>query len=177
MAILPIVKYPDKRLKTKSQKVWEFDENLHTLLNDMYETMIATNGIGLAAIQVAKPICALIITLPREDGEQYEEDRLEIINPTLINATGASLYQEGCLSVPGFYEEIERFAEVSVAYQNRFGEEKVLKADGLLAIAIQHEMDHLNGVLFVDKLPLLRRKKFEKELKRIQKEQKSSQTN
>lgn len=174
MAILPIVKYPDKRLKTKSQKVREFDEGLHTLLDDMYETMIATNGIGLAAIQVNKPICALVITLPREeDGQQYEEDRLELINPILLKTQGIVTYQEGCLSVPGFYEEIERFESVSIGYQDRFGVERVLQADGLLAIAVQHEMDHLDGVLFVDRLPILRRKKFEKELKRIQKEQKS----
>ena len=174
MAILPIVKYPNKRLKVKSQVVREFDENLHKLLDDMYETMIATNGIGLAAIQVDMPICALIITLPREeDGQQYEEDKLELINPTLLKTQGTTTYQEGCLSVPGFYEEIERFESISVGYQDRFGVEKVRQADGLLAIAGQHEMDHLNGVLFVDRLPILRRKKFEKELKRIQKEQKA----
>lgn len=174
MAILPIVKYPNKRLKIKSQVVREFDANLHKLLDDMYETMIATNGIGLAAIQVDMPICALIITLPRkEDGQQYEEDKLELINPTLLKTQGTTTYQEGCLSVPGFYEEIERFESISVGYQDRFGVEKVLQADGLLAIAVQHEMDHLNGVLFVDRLPILRRKKFEKELKRIQKEQKA----
>lgn len=174
MAILPIVKYPNKRLKIKSQVVREFDANLHKLLDDMYETMIATNGIGLAAIQVDMPICALIITLPREeDGQQYEEDKLELINPTLLKTQGTTTYQEGCLSVPGFYEEIERFESISVGHQDRFGVEKVLQADGLLAIAVQHEMDHLNGVLFVDRLPILRRKKFEKELKRIQKEQKA----
>lgn len=174
MAILPIVKYPNKRLKVKSQVVREFDANLHKLLDDMYETMIATSGIGLAAIQVDMPICALIITLPREeDGQQYEEDKLELINPTLLKTQGTTTYQEGCLSVPGFYEEIERFESISVGYQDRFGVEKVLQADGLLAIAVQHEMDHLNGVLFVDRLPILRRKKFEKELKRIQKEQKA----
>ena len=106
-------------------------------------------------------------------GSNMKRDRLELINPTLLKTQGIVTYQEGCLSVPGFYEEIERFESVSIGYQDRFGVERVLQADGLLAIAVQHEMDHLDGVLFVDRLPILRRKKFEKELKRIQKEQKS----
>ena len=173
MAILSILKYPHPTLKKQSEKVTAFDSALHTLLDNMYETMTSTNGIGLAAIQVGVPLRILIINIPREeDGNQYEEDTLEIINPTFLKTEGIVVYQEGCLSVPGFYEDIERFKEVSIAYQDRFGEEKVLQAEGLLAIALQHEIDHLNGVLFVDKLPILRRKKFEKELKKLQKSKK-----
>ncbi len=173
MPLLQILKYPNPKLKQKSTTISVFDEKLHSLLDDMYETMIQSNGIGLAAIQVGVPLRALVINLPREDNEQYKEDVLEIINPTFLKTQGATLYQEGCLSVPGFYEEIERFEHISLAYQNRFGEEKILQASELLAIAIQHEIDHLDGIVFVDRLPLLRRKKFEKELKKLQKEAKA----
>ena len=188
--LLTILKHPNSKLKQKSNPVEDFDENLHQFLDDMYETMIHSGGIGLAAIQVGKPIRALVINIPREiegaqpelqeDGsyaiptEQRKEDLLEIINPVFLKQDGRTLYKEGCLSVPGFFEDIDRFESVSVAYQDRFGKEHILQADGTLAICLQHEIDHLNGILFVDKLPILRRKKFEKELKKLQKEQKQN---
>ena len=174
---MTIIKYPDSRLKQKSSPVEVFDENLAQMLDEMYQIMTQTNGIGLAAIQVGIPLRALIINLHREDGEQYKEDTLEIINPVILKTKGLTTYREGCLSVPGFYEDIERFEEVSIAYQDRHGQEKILQATELLAIAIQHEMDHLEGILFIDKLPLLRRKKFEKDLKKIQKEQRDKKSN
>lgn len=171
---LSIVEYPDKKLREKSEKVVSFDKNLHELLDAMYPIMIDTNGIGLAAIQVAKPIQALILNIPDEDGEQPYENLLEIINPVITTKEGVTTYQEGCLSVPGFYEDINRYETISVNYQDRDGNTCSLEADGLLSIAIQHEMDHLNGVLFIDKLSYSRRKKFEKEYKRAQKEKKAS---
>ena len=171
---LTIVEYPDKRLRQKSKEVTNFDGELHALLDAMYPLMINTNGIGLAAIQVAHPIRALILNIPDEDGEQPDENLLEIINPVLIEAEGETLYQEGCLSVPQFYEDIKRHEKVTINYQDREGNTKRLEADGLLAIAIQHEMDHLEGILFIDKLSYARRKKFEKEYKRLQKERKKS---
>jgi peptide deformylase len=167
---LPIVTYPDKRLKAVSEPVTVFDEALHAFLDDMYETMIASNGIGLAAIQVDRPIRVLILTLPDEEGNQSKEDLLEIINPEIIFSDGSTYYQEGCLSVPGFYEDVERFEKVTITYQNRHGETSELEADGLLSVAIQHEMDHLGGKLFIEKLSYARRKKFEKEYKKAQKE-------
>jgi len=172
--ILPIVTYPDKRLKSVSEAVADFDAELHTLLDDMYETMIATNGIGLAAIQVDRAIRALIINLPNEDEEglQVKENLLEIINPVITHSEGTTTYQEGCLSVPKFYEDVERFETIGITYQDRHGNECSLEADGLLSIAVQHEMDHLEGRLFIEKLSYARRKKFEKEYKRLQKEQK-----
>lgn len=171
---LQILKYPNPILKKKSTQVKEFDENLHKILDDMYETLMESSGIGLAAIQVGIQKRIFLINLYREEDElRHKEDLLEIINPVFLKKENAKMNQEGCLSVPDFYEEIERFSEVSIAYQNRYGEEKILKADGLLAIALQHENDHLDGILFIDKLPLLRRKKFEKELKRIQKEERN----
>ena len=170
--ILDIVEYPDKRLRLKSQDVKNFDENLHTLLDNMYETMIDQSGIGLAAIQVAKPLKALIINLPNEEDEQSKEDLLEIINPVIIEKEGEVFYQEGCLSVPNFYEDIQRYKSIKINYQDRFGNTNTLEADDLLSIAIQHEMDHLDGKLFIDKLSYARRKKFEKEYKKFLRERK-----
>jgi len=169
---LEIVEYPDKRLREKSKEVKIFDEKLHELLDSMYEVMVKNEGIGLAAIQVAHPIRALIINLLDEEGNQDKENLYEIINPVIIEKEGEVFYQEGCLSVPTFYEDIKRFEKVTINYQDRDGNTKTLEADGLLAIAIQHEMDHLEGILFIDKLSYARRKKFEKEYKKFQRERK-----
>ena len=169
---LNIVEYPDKRLREISKEVKVFDENLHKLLDAMYSIMMNTNGIGLAAIQVAHPIRALILNIPDEDGEQSHENLIEIINPVVTHKNGESIYQEGCLSVPSFYEDVKRSETITIHYQDRDANTKTIEADGLLSIAIQHEMDHLEGVLFIDKLSYARRKKFEKEYKRMQKEKK-----
>jgi len=171
---LKIVEYPDKRLKLVSKKVEKFDESLHKLLDAMYPIMINTNGIGLAAIQVGHAIQALVLNIPDEDGEQPKENLIEIINPVMTSQNGESVYQEGCLSVPSFYEDINRFETTNISYQDREGNTKTLEADGLLSIAIQHEMDHLIGILFIDKLSYSRRKKFEKEYKKMLKEKKAS---
>jgi len=169
---LTIVEYPDKRLREKSQEVKEFDEKLHKLLDAMHPFMIETNGIGLAAIQVNYPIRALILNLPNEDGEQPPENLIEIINPVITDKSGETSYQEGCLSVPKFYEDVTRYEKITLNYQDRHGNTKSMEADDLLAIAIQHEMDHLEGILFIDHLSYARRKKFEKEYKRMLKERK-----
>ena len=174
---LKIVEYPDRRLKLKSDKIELFDDNLHKLLDAMNEIMINSNGIGLAAIQVNHPKQALILNIPLEDGEQLPENLIEIINPTIVSKDGETSYQEGCLSVPGFYEDIKRYENVTIEYQDRDGNDKVLEANGLLSIAIQHEIDHLNGILFIDKLSYSRRKKFEKEYKQLQKERKRKSKN
>jgi peptide deformylase len=158
---LSIVEYPDKRLRQKSKKVEKFDKELHNLLDAMYPVMVKTNGIGLAAIQVAH-------------AEQPIENLIEMINPIITSKDGEIIYQEGCLSVPTFYEDITRFENITVNFQDRDANTKTLEADGLLSVAIQHEIDHLNGLLFIDKLSYSRRKKFEKEYKRMQKEKKSS---
>jgi len=171
---LNIVEYPDKRLRKKSKEIKEFDASLHKLLDAMHPFMLETNGIGLAAIQVDYPIRALILNIPDEDGEQPLENLLEIINPVMTYKSGETTYQEGCLSVPQFYEDVKRFDTIVINYQDRYGNTKTLDTDGLLAIAIQHEMDHLEGILFIDKLAYARRKKFEKEYKRMQKERKHS---
>jgi len=166
-----IVVYPDKRLKEVSKEIQKFDKDLHTLLDDMYETMIAKNGIGLAAIQIGVPLQALIINLVREEDEkQHKEDLLEVINPTILEMDGETVYQEGCLSVPGYYEDVKRAEYIKVKYFDRDGNEQIKEYDGLMAIAFQHEMDHLKGHLFIEKLSYLKRKKFEKEWKKKHKQ-------
>jgi peptide deformylase len=172
--IREIIIYPDKRLKKISAKVEVFDKELHALLDDMYETMVDKNGVGLAAIQIGVPQRVLIINVPLEnvaEGEpdQPKENTLEIINPVILEKSGSTLYQEGCLSVPGFYEDIERYQSIKIDYQDRYGTLHSLEDDEFLAIAIQHEMDHLEGKIFVEKLSYIKRKKFEKEWRKRQK--------
>jgi len=168
-----IVIYPDKRLKLISKEVEQFDQELHTLLDDMYDTMLSKNGVGLAAIQVGEAKRVLIINIPLEEDEgdldQPKSNTLEMINPVIVESDGTDKCQEGCLSVPGFYEDIERYKYVKVTYQDRDGTEHTLESDTFLAIAIQHEMDHLDGKLFVEKLSFVKRKKFEKEWKKLKK--------
>ena len=168
-----IVTYPNIILRKKSKDVEVFDKKLHTLLDDMNDTMMERGGVGLAAIQVAVPLNVLIINIPIEDkqGEekQLKENTLEIINPKLITKRGSSKSQEGCLSVPGIYEDIERAKYVSIEYQDRYGEKHTIEDDGFLAIAIQHEIDHLNGKVFIERLSFIKRKKFEKEWKKRRK--------
>ena len=169
-----IVVYPDKRLKLVSKEVESFNGALHDLLDDMYDTMRARNGVGLAAIQVGVDMRALIINIPLEgaDGEhdQPKENTIEMINPVILEKDGSEKFQEGCLSVPGIYEEVERAKHVKVEYLDREGNKQVIEDDDFLAIAIQHEIDHLDGKVFIEKLSFTKRKKFEKEWKRRLKE-------
>ncbi|MDF1877373.1 peptide deformylase [Sulfurimonas sp. SAG-AH-194-L11] len=169
---LKIIEYPDKRLRVKSEEVKVFDKKLHDLLDAMNKIMIDTNGIGLAAIQVAQPVRVLVLNIPEEDGEQPPENLLEIINPVISDKSGTFIYNEGCLSVPTFYEDIERAEFLTLHFQDRDGNTKTLEVEGMLSIAIQHEMDHLEGKLFIDKLSPSRRRKFEKEYKRMLKKRK-----
>ena len=167
--IQDIVVYPDKRLKEVSSTVSEFNEELHSLLEDMYDTMVNKKGVGLAAIQIGVASRVLIINLPDDDSDDVvikKEDTLEIINPVFTSLTGNCKHQEGCLSVPGFYEDIERASHVVMEYQDRYGEKKVIDNQDFLAIALQHEMDHLDGKVFIEKLSFIKRKKFEKEWKK-----------
>jgi len=167
--IREIVIYPDKRLKLVSREVEEFNGALHDLLDDMYDTMVQSNGVGLAAIQVGVDQRVLIINEPDENDAQRKENTLEMINPVIIERNGTTKYQEGCLSVPGYYEEVERYKYVKVEYFDRHGQSQTIEDDGFLAIAMQHEMDHLDGKVFVEKLSFTKRKRFEKEWKKRQK--------
>lgn len=165
--ILDVLTYPDKRLYQRSKEVTEFGDELGKFLDDMYETMIAKNGIGLAAIQVGVAERILIINLVDEESkEQKKEDLIEIINPKIIKKDGEIVYQEGCLSVPGYYEDVKRAEFITLLYQDRFGNSHEIEADGLFSVAIQHEMDHLDGHLFIERIGYNKRKKFDKEYKK-----------
>ncbi len=164
--IREIITYPNKLLRTKSSDVQKFDEELHTLLDDMYETMIHSSGVGLAAIQVAIPLNVLIINLPNEEEIQDKEDLIEAINPIITHKDGVQTFVEGCLSVPGFNEEVKRADHIVVEYFDRHGEKQIMETDGFLSVAWQHEMEHLSGHLFIENLSIIKRKKFEKEWKK-----------
>ena len=164
-----IVIYPDKRLKLISKEVTSFDCDLHSLLDDMYDTMLSKKGVGLAAIQIGVAQRVLIINLPADESDEAiikKEETLEIINPIFTHKEGSCKHQEGCLSIPGVYEDIERAESIVLEYQDRNGDKHIIEDDDFLAIALQHEMDHLDGKVFIEKLSFIKRKKFEKEWKK-----------
>jgi peptide deformylase len=167
--IQDIVVYPDKRLKKVSDTVTKFNEELHTLLDNMYDTMLNKKGVGLAAIQIGVAQRVFIINIPEDTSDDAvikKEETLEVINPVFTSMQGTCKNQEGCLSVPGFYEDIERASQIVMEYQNRDGEKETIDNQEFLAIALQHEMDHLDGKVFIEKLSFIKRKKFEKEWKK-----------
>ncbi|MGM0520269.1 MAG: peptide deformylase [Campylobacterota bacterium] len=170
--IREVITYPNKLLRTKSKDVEKFDDELHTLLDDMYETMIEQEGVGLAAIQVAIPLNVLIINLPDENDNQNKEELIEAINPIITHKDGEQIFTEGCLSVPGFTEDVKRAKHIIVEYYDRNGNKQTMETDGFLAVAWQHEMEHLTGHLFIEKLSFIKRKKFEKEWKKKLKDKK-----
>ena len=164
MAILPIIELPDPRLRLVSEPVSKIDAAIRQLMDDMLETMYDAPGIGLAAIQVAVPKRVLVVDVARE-GE--EPTPLCVANPEIVWASEEkNIYQEGCLSIPEYYEIVERPTRVKVRYLDRMGAQQEIEAEGLLATCLQHEIDHTNGVLFVDYLSRLKRvrvmKKFQK---------------
>ena len=159
MAKLPILEFPDKRLRTVARPVEAFDADLSRLIDDMFETMYDAPGIGLAATQVDVHRRLLVLDV--------SEDRsrpMVFINPEILSAEGHQVYQEGCLSVPGIYADVTRAASIRVRAQDRTGETFELEADGLLAVCVQHEMDHLAGKVFVDYLSPLKREQVRKKL-------------
>jgi peptide deformylase len=168
MALRDIIKLPDKRLRLVSKPVGKVDAELRRLIDDMFETMYEAPGIGLAAIQVGVP--KRLITMDLAKKEDPKEPQV-FINPEIVwTSEERATYEEGCLSIPEFYEEVERPAQVKVAYLDRDGAKRELEANGLLATCLQHEIDHLNGVLFIDHISKLKRdrviKKFAKAAKR-----------
>lgn len=175
MAVLPILTYPDPRLRTVASPVEDVNDDTKKLISDMIETMYDANGIGLAATQVDKHIQLIVMDLSEERNQPQV-----FINPeiTVIN-DDTQPYQEGCLSVPNYYEEVDRAIKVKIEAIDESGNRFVKEAEGLLAICIQHEMDHLNGKLFVDYLSTLKqqraRDKVKKHLKSVQKQAKNSQ--
>ncbi len=145
MAILPIRVVPDPILRQKSKRVSSIDGSIHKLIGDMVETMHSVSGVGLAAPQVGIPLRVFVIGLP-------EEEDIALINPKIVRRRGERLVNEGCLSLPGYVGEIKRAESVTAKGRDRNGKEIRIKADGLLAQALEHEIDHLNGVLYIDQL-------------------------
>ena len=167
MAILPIIETPDPRLRTISQPVETVDADLQTLIDDMFETMYAAPGIGLAAIQVGVPKRLLVIDLQEQEDEEGKpiRDPRVFINPEILEESDeVQLYNEGCLSVPDQYAEVERPARIRARWQDRQGQTHEEELDGLLGICLQHEMDHLQGILFIDHLSRLKREMVLKKL-------------
>lgn len=166
MAVLKVLTYPDARLREVSETVTEFNSELKTLVKNLMETMYDENGIGLAAAQVGELKRLLVVdTRPKDEEGRYEnksqteleakiQQPLVVINPVLVKGEGKTTFDEGCLSVPSFYETVERFKKITLQYQDENGTKKELVTDGLLAICLQHEMDHLEGTLFIDHLSL-----------------------
>jgi peptide deformylase len=167
MALLPIIETPDPRLRTVSAPVETVDAALQTLIDDMFETMYAAPGIGLAAIQVGVPKRLLVIDLQEEQDEEGKpvRDPRVFINPEILETSeDLQVYQEGCLSVPDQYADVERPATIRARWQDREGKVHEEQIDGLLAVCLQHEMDHLEGVLFIDHLSRLKREMVLKRL-------------
>lgn len=168
MAILEICTYPNAVLRRKAECVEKIDDNVQRLIEDMAETMYSAPGIGLAANQVGKPVRVLVIDLQREGSKN---GLIALINPELVSGRGEVEYEEGCLSVPEFYSSVKRFEEVVVCALDRQGENVEISAEGLLAIALQHEIDHLDGKLFIDRLSPVSRDIFKRKWKKRQKEE------
>jgi peptide deformylase len=165
MALLPILHYPDPRLHKVAAPVRQVDDKIRKLINDMAETMYAAPGIGLAATQVDVHLRVIVIDISET------RDQLQVlINPEIIRTEGEAEYEEGCLSVPGIYEKVTRAAKVVVSALDERGQPRTIEAGGLLAICIQHEMDHLVGRVFVEKLSRLKQQRIVAKLNKQQRQ-------
>jgi len=159
MALLPILRFPDPRLKKVAQPVTKVDASIRKLAADMAETMYEAPGIGLAATQVDVHKRVVVIDISED-----KNDLRVFINPELSQCVGAQTGEEGCLSVPGIYDKVERAEQVTVSYLDLEGKPQTLRAEGLLAVCLQHELDHLNGLVFVDHLSQLKQARIKNKL-------------
>lgn len=166
MAIRDILYYPDPRLRNRAQPVDSVDDEVRRLLDDMLETMYAAPGIGLAAIQVNVPKRAVTI-----DISEHSDQPLCLVNPEILELTGSLETEEGCLSVPGIYESVERADWIRARALDRDGQAFEFEAEGLLAVCVQHEIDHLDGKLFVDHLSQLKRQRIRKKAHKQQRQE------
>jgi peptide deformylase len=172
MAILPIITAPDPRLKQLSARVAAVDAETRQLMDDMLETMHAAPGIGLAAPQVGVLKRVIVLEIDREE---TKVGPLFMANPEIIDASeDDAVYNEGCLSVPEHYADVTRPAEVTVRYLDRDGQKQELKCDGLLSTCVQHEIDHLDGILFIDKISALKRNMILRKLVKERKERENA---
>ena len=162
MALLPILHHPDPRLRERAQPVQRFDAALQRLIDDMFETMYDAPGVGLAATQVGVPLRVAVMDCSREEGRR---EPLVFINPEIVESAEAGEVDEGCLSVPGVSDTLKRYARVKARALDRNGRPFEVEAEGLLAQCIQHEIDHLDGKLYIDRLSSLKRERLLKRLK------------
>ncbi|RMF88372.1 MAG: peptide deformylase [Nitrospirae bacterium] len=161
MAVLPILTYPDPRLKRVAEPVTAFDADLHRFLADLRETMEAgPGGVGIAAPQVDRPLRICLVDCSRARKPCPNHGYLELINPEIVEWSGMEVGREGCMSIPDYTANVVRATEVVVQFQDREGAERVVRAEGFEARAIQHELDHLEGVLFIDRVVSKRRDVF-----------------
>lgn len=165
MALLPILKHPDERLHIVAKPVEQVDERIRTLVADMAETMYQAQGIGLAATQVDVHERVVVIDVSEERNQL-----MALINPVITHKEGETTYDEGCLSIPGVYDTVHRAEKVTVDYLDAEGKAHTLNADGLLAICIQHELDHLDGKLFVEYLSNLKQNRIKTKLSKLKKQ-------
>ncbi len=161
MSILPILHYPDERLHTKAKPVAAVDDSIRKLVADMAETMYAAPGIGLAATQLDVHLRVIVM-----DISETHDQLLTLINPVILKAEGKAEREEGCLSVPGIYEPVTRAAHITVKYLNLEGKEVIQEAEGLIGVCIQHEMDHLEGHVFVEYLSRLKQGRIKLKMKK-----------
>ena len=168
MAIRSILEFPDPRLRTRAQPVTEFNAELGQLVDDMFETMYAAPGIGLAATQVDVHKRLIVI-----DVSEAHNEPVVLINPEIVAREGEAETEEGCLSVPGIFDEVKRAAKIRVRAQDKTGAVFERDCDGVLAVCVQHEMDHLDGKLFVDYLSDLKRQRIRKKLEKDRKQRAS----
>ena len=167
MALREIRTYPDPVLRNKTSRVERIDSALDRLIEDMVETMHAAPGVGLAANQVGVSLQLAVIDLSARENEEQRHPLLVIINPEIITVEGSVLEEEGCLSIPDYAEKVKRAARVRVRAQDRMGKKFELEAEGLMAKALQHEIDHLNGLLFVDRLSPLKKSLVKRRVKKM----------
>jgi peptide deformylase len=168
MSILPLVIIPDPILRQKSKLVERVDEDVRKFADDMLETMYDAPGVGLAAIQVGEARRMLVVDVA---GKDDDPDPQVFINPTIVKSSDTpNVYEEGCLSIPDVYAEVERPAEVTVEYIDLAGEKQLVEADGILATVLQHEIDHLDGMLFIDHLSKLKREMVIRKFKKLSKQ-------
>jgi peptide deformylase len=166
MAIREIKKFPDPVLRKKTAVVGAIDEDLCRLIDDMVETMHAAPGVGLAANQVGVPLQVAVIDIGDHEEEGKKHPLVVLINPEVVSLEGTVVAEEGCLSVPDFTEKVKRAARIKVRAKDRAGKTFELDADGLMAKALQHEIDHLNGILFIDRLSPIKKSIFRRRMKK-----------
>lgn len=176
MSLMNIIKYPDPFLKTHAAKVAVVDDSVKKLIADMIETMYAANGIGLAAVQVGVALRVIVLDVPDAEPDDGGDNRprkrvkgknlMAFVNPEIVSATGETVFEEGCLSLPGETANVKRAESVCIKALNKDGKLVEFSANGLLAIALQHEIDHLDGIVFIDRISRLKREFIKRRLKK-----------